>query len=73
MVATTKELEKVWAQIQSLEEDLKKAKEYVAVMANMGQTTSAATEPVPPANLQEEAPETDAQLVVSTAPEKDVE
>ena len=72
MLATTKELEKARAQIQSLEEELKRTKEYVVIMVNMGQQ-SAVTEPVPPANLQKEAPETDAQLVVSTAPEKDVE
>ena len=46
-----------------------KAKEYAAIMANMGQTTSAATESVPPINPQKEAPKMDAQAEVSTAPE----
>ena len=45
----------------------------VAIMANKDQTTSAVMEPVPPATLQKEAPETEAQQVVSTTPKKDAE
>ena len=36
MLATTEELEKA-PQIWSLEEELKRAKEYAVIMANMGQ------------------------------------
>ena len=73
LLATTEELEKAQAQIRSLEEELKRAKECVAIMANKGQTTSAVMEPVPPATLQKEALETEAQPVVSTTQEKDAE
>ena len=47
----TEELEKARAQIGGLEEVLTKAKEYVAIMANMGQNTSTNTEPVAAANV----------------------
>ena len=73
LLATTEELKKALGQIWSLEEELKRAKEYAVIMANVGQTTIAVTELVPPANLQKEAPETDAQPVVSITSEKDVE
>ena len=72
LLATTKELEKARAQIQSLEEELKRTKEYVVIMVNMGQQ-SAVRELVPPVNLQKESLETDAQTMVGIALEKDVE
>ena len=73
LLVTTKELRKAWAQIRCLKEELKRAKECAAIMANRGQTTSVVTEPVPPTTLQKEAPGTEAQPVVSTTPEKVVE
>mgnify|MGYP000400283272 FL=1 len=45
MRTTTEELEKVRAQMRGMEEELTKAKEYAANMANMGQQTSIDTEP----------------------------
>ena len=50
-LATTKELEKARAQIQGLEEELTSAKEYAAIMANMGQNTSIDTETVASATI----------------------
>ena len=73
LLATTKELGKARAQIRSLEEDIKRSEECTAIMANRGQTTSAIIELVPLATLHKEAPETEAQPVVSTSLEKDAE
>ena len=41
---TTEESEKARAQIRGLEEEMTKAKEYAAIMSNMGQNTSIDTE-----------------------------
>ena len=49
---TTEELEKERSQIRGLEEELTRAKAYVAIMANMVQNTSIDTEPVASANVQ---------------------
>ena len=70
LLATTEELGKARAQIRSLEEELKRAKECATIMANRGQTRSAVIEPVPPATLQKEALETEAHSVASTTLEK---
>ena len=51
MLATTEELEKAKAQIQSLEEELTRVKEYTDIMANMGQNTSIDTETVASATI----------------------
>ena len=48
---TTEELEKARAHIRGLEEELTRAKEYAAIMANMGQSTSIDIEPVVSANI----------------------
>ena len=72
-LATTEELGKARAQIRSLEEDIKRSEECTAIMANRGQITSAIIESVPLATLHKEAPETEAQPVVSTTQEKDAE
>ena len=46
MCTTSEELEKVRAQMQSMEEELTKAKENAANMANMGQQSNIDTEPI---------------------------
>ena len=43
LLTATKELEKARNKIQSLEEELARAKELVAIMVNMGQSTSPET------------------------------
>ena len=43
---TTEELEKVRAHMWGLEEELTKAREYAAIMTNMGQNTRMDLEPV---------------------------
>ena len=57
-LATTEELEKAWARIGSLEEDLEKAKANAVREVLTGPTIS---EPVAPVNLQ-----TSTELVAST-------
>ena len=46
MRTTTEELEKVRAQMQSMEEELTRAKESTTSMATMGQQSNVDTEPV---------------------------
>ena len=55
--ATTEELEKAKAQIRGPKEELTRAKEYMAIMANIGQNTSVDTEPVVSANIHNAIPE----------------
>ena len=57
MRTTTEELEKVRAQMRGMEEELTKAKEYAANMANMGQQTSVDTEPFVSTKKQKGTPE----------------
>mgnify|MGYP000173227897 CR=1 FL=1 len=66
MGATNEELEKAWNQIWILEEELEKAKELAAIMANSGQSTSPKTEPLEPVNLQKKVPKEEAEPVAST-------
>ena len=51
MRTTTDKLEKARPQIRGLEEGVARAKEYAAIMANMGQNTSIDTEPMVSANI----------------------
>ena len=67
MRTTTEELEKARAQIRGLEEELTRAKEYAAIMANMGQNTSTETEPVASANIENAHSEPETALAASTA------
>ena len=67
-LTTTKELEKTRAQIWGLEEELTRAKEYAAIMANMGQNTSIDTKPVASANMQNAPLEPEAAPVVNAVP-----
>ena len=60
MFTAIKELEKSQKQIESLEDEVKKAKEHAASMAKLGPSTS---EPVQPVTIQ-----TYNKLVASTAP-----
>ena len=52
MRTTSEELEKVRVQMRELEEELTKAREYAAVMANRGQNTRMDTKPVAEADAQ---------------------
>ena len=54
---TTEELEKVRAHMWGLEEELTKAREYAAIMTNMGQNTRMDTDPVAEAVVQKANPE----------------
>ena len=67
MLTTTEELEKARAHIRGLEEEVTRAKEYAAIMANMGQNTSIDTEPVVSVNIQNAPPEPKAATTVNTA------
>ena len=67
MRTTTEELEKARAQIRGLEEEVTRAKEYAAIMANMGQNTSIDIEPVVSANVQNTPSEPEAAPVVNIA------
>ena len=67
MLATTEELEKAKAQIQSLEEELTRVKEYTDIMANMGQNTSIDTEAVASANIQNAPPEPETAPTVTAS------
>ena len=66
LLTATKELEKARNKIQSLEEELARAKELVAIMVNTGHNNRQETEPVEVENLQKEAPEKEAERVAST-------
>ena len=67
MRTTTDELEKARARIRGLEEEVTRAKEYAAIMANMGQNTSIDTEPVLSANVQNATSELEPAPVVIIA------
>ena len=64
----TEELEKARAQIWGLEEVLTKAKEYTAIMANMGQNTSIDTESVATVDVQNANPEPHLEPAPAPAP-----
>ena len=66
MCTTTEELEKVRAQMRGMEEELTRAKEYVASMASMGQHTSVDTESLVSANRQKPTPERELESALST-------
>ena len=66
MRTTTEELEKARAHIRGLEEEVTRAKEYAAIMANMGQSTSIDREPVVSANVQNAPPKPEAAPAVDT-------
>ena len=67
MRTTTEELEKAISQIRGMEEEVTRAKEYAAIMANMGQNTSIDTEPVVLANIQNAPPKLEAMSAVKSA------
>ena len=73
MRTTTEELEKARAQIRGLEEEVTRAKEYAAIMANMGQNTSIDREPLVSANVQNAPSEPEAAPTVNTALGTDTE
>ena len=56
MCTTSEELEKVRAQMQSMEEELTKAKENAANMATMGQQSNIDIEPVVTTKKQKATP-----------------
>ena len=70
---TTEELEKVRAHMWGLEEELTKAREYAAIMTNMGQNTSIDREPLVSANVQNAPSEPEAAPTVNTALGTDTE
>ena len=67
MRTTTKELQKVRAQMRGMEEELTRAKEYVASMASMGQHTSVDTESVVSASRQKPTSEPESEQAVEAA------
>ena len=71
LLTRTDKLDKARNQIRSLEEELARATEFMVLMSKMSQNTTSETKLVEPANLQKEAPETDAQPEASTALVKD--
>ena len=66
MRTTTEELEKVRAQMRGMEEELTKAKEYAANMANMGQQTSVDKELIWSTRKQRATLEPESEPVVDT-------
>ena len=67
MRMTTEELEKVRAHMWGLEEELTKAREYAAIMTNMGQNTRMDTDPVAEAVVQKANPEPQPEPEPATA------
>ena len=65
------ELNKAQKWIQNLEEELARGKEFVALMSNMGQSTSSRTEPVEPDNPWKKALEKEVKTRASIAREKE--
>ena len=73
LLTRTDKLDKARNQIRSLEEELARATEFMVLMSKMSQNTTSETKLVEPANLQKEAPKTEAQSEANTTPVKDVE
>ena len=68
-MAVTEDLEKARDHNWILEEELARAKELAAIMANMGQGTNKETEPIKQERTHEKAMKKDAEPMASMTPE----